>query len=334
MAIAPELISFVDAEAPMQDTAGAGRIAPAHSINLEADRVFNVNSEHDWLTLIRDVAAVANGGGGQILVRLVSGQAPDDTAGTGAATLTSSELVARLAQFTDSSFAHIQTRIVESDASAVIVEIGCAAIPIVFNKGGWVVDPNGRTKCIEVFPTGSFFVRHDGRIAPGTSADLRASFAQQLGIARRRWLASIRRILKRPIDLEQPRVRRRMHAAKRIRGEPIVKPVRIVNDPSAPALQPLDVDRLYPLRQKDLMRALNLRFGRRAVNSYDIQAIRRQHRLDERAGFVFHLPGAGRRYSPEVVEWIFEQHDRDPAFFQHARAADHEFMRLHRRKPR
>jgi hypothetical protein len=123
-------------------------------------------------------------------------------------------------------------------------------------------------------------------------------------------------------------------APARVHGEPVLKPVRIVTDPSAPVLQPQDVDRLYPLRQKDLVRELNRRLGRRAVNSYDIQAIRRQHRLDEHPDFVFHLPGAGRRYSPAVFEWIFEQLTRDPAFFQHARTADHEFMKLHRRKPR
>jgi hypothetical protein len=111
-------------------------------------------------------------------------------------------------------------------------------------------------------------------------------------------------------------------------------PVRIVTDPDAPALQPQDVDRLYPWRQKDLLRELNRRLGRRALNSYDIQAVRRQHRLDEHPDFVFNLPGAGRRYSPATAEWIMEQHTRDPEFFQRARAADHEIMKLRRRKPK
>jgi hypothetical protein len=113
-----------------------------------------------------------------------------------------------------------------------------------------------------------------------------------------------------------------------------LQPVRIVTDPDAPALQPQDVDRLYPWRQKDLLRELNRRLGRRLLNSYDIQAIRRQHRLDEHPDFVFNLPGAGRRYSPAAAEWIIEQHARDPEFFQRARAADHESMKLRRQKPK
>ena len=113
-----------------------------------------------------------------------------------------------------------------------------------------------------------------------------------------------------------------------------LQPVRIVTDPQAPALQPQDVDRLYPWRQKDLLRELNGRLGRRFLNSYDIQAVRRQHRLDEHPDFVFNLPGAGRRYSPAAAEWMLEQHARDPEFFHQARTADHEIMKLRRRKPR
>jgi hypothetical protein len=113
-----------------------------------------------------------------------------------------------------------------------------------------------------------------------------------------------------------------------------LQPVRIVTDPDAPALQPQDVDRLYPWRQKDLLRELNRRLGKRVLNSYDIQAVRRQHRLDEHPDFVFNLPGAGRRYSPATAEWIMEQHTRDSEFFQRARAADHEIMKLRRRKPK
>jgi hypothetical protein len=112
------------------------------------------------------------------------------------------------------------------------------------------------------------------------------------------------------------------------------KPVRIVNDPDAPALQPQDVDRLYPWRQKDLVAELNRRLGRRMLNSYDIQAVRRNHRLDEHPDFVFNLPGAGRRYSPAIAEWIMDEYARDAEFFHKARVADHELLKLRRQKPR
>jgi hypothetical protein len=112
------------------------------------------------------------------------------------------------------------------------------------------------------------------------------------------------------------------------------QPVRIVTDPDAPALQPQDVDRLYPWRQKDLVREINHRIGRRMLNSYDIQAVRRHHNLDERPDFVFNLPGAGRRYSPAVADWIIDQLARDSEFFHTARIADQEMLKLRRQKPK
>jgi hypothetical protein len=113
-----------------------------------------------------------------------------------------------------------------------------------------------------------------------------------------------------------------------------LQPVRIVTDPDAPALQPQDVDHLYPWRQKDLLHELNSRLGRRVLNSYDIQAVRRQHHLDERPDFIFNLPGAGRRYSPTVAEWMMDEYARNPEFFRQSRAADHEVMKLRRQKPK
>jgi hypothetical protein len=117
-----------------------------------------------------------------------------------------------------------------------------------------------------------------------------------------------------------------------VKGAP--EPVRIVTDPAAPALQPQDVDRLYPWRQKDLVAELNRRMGHRMLNSYDIQAVRRHHRLDERPDFVFNLAGAGRRYSPAAADWILDEYRRDPEFFHAARVADHEFLRQRRRTPK
>jgi hypothetical protein len=163
---------------------------------------------------------------------------------------------------------------------------------------------------------------------------MRAFVHRLLRRVRRRWLRGIRRALTQPMTFDAGSAPKR-RATERIRLErAVLQPVRIVSDPNAPALQPQDVDRLYPWRQKDLLRELNARLGWRALNSYDIQAVRRHHRLDERPEFVFNLPGAGRRYSPAVADWIIEQHQRDAAFFQRARAADQELLKLRRKKPR
>jgi hypothetical protein len=120
----------------------------------------------------------------------------------------------------------------------------------------------------------------------------------------------------------------------RVPSTPRLRPVRIVNDPMAPALQPQDVDRLFPWRQRELAAELNRRVGQGMLSTYDIQAVRRQHKLDERPDFVFHLPGAGRRYSPAVADWMLDEFAKDEAFFRRAHAADQAMLRARRQKPR
>jgi hypothetical protein len=141
-------------------------------------------------------------------------------------------------------------------------------------------------------------------------------------------------VLKTPIDsvVQTTAARTRAKRIKDVTAN--LQPVRITTDPDAPALQPQDVERLYPWRQRDLLGELNAQLGRRALTTYDIQAVRRHHRLDERPDFVFHLAGAGRRYSPAAADWIMEQHARDPEFFAKARSADQEMLRLRRQKPK
>jgi hypothetical protein len=175
---------------------------------------------------------------------------------------------------------------------------------------------------------------HGGKSEPGGTADLREFLERLLHRVRRRWLRGIRRVVKTPIDSIVRSTAERKGAKAKPELPANLQPVRITTDPEAPALQPQDVDRLYPWRQKDLLYELNARLGRRALTTYDIQAVRRHHRLDERPDFVFHLPGAGRRYSPAAVEWMLEQHASNPEFFIQARAADQEMLRLRRQKPK
>jgi hypothetical protein len=160
-----------------------------------------------------------------------------------------------------------------------------------------------------------------------STGDRRAFARRLLKSEGARWLRKLSRVLESSGDMASA-----ASGEDSSTGRP--QPVRIVADPSAPVLQPQDVDRLYPLRQKELVGELNRQFGRRVVNGYDIQAVRRQHRLDERPDFVFYLLGAGRRYSPAAAEWIAERYRHDSEFFHAARTADQAMLRLRRQKPR
>jgi len=298
----------------------AGVEAAPTASDSTAPRSFDSALERDWWELIRDVAAIANSGGGQIVV---------------GASIDAEDILHLLAGYTESDFADVAVRRVERPEGPIaVITVGPVLIPMAFSKVAAFPESKAVAGSDKAFPAGTFYFRHGVRSEPGTTADMRAFFERALSRVRRRWLRGIRRVLTAPIPSVAGTMPSRAAAKQKKREQANLQPVRIVTDPDAPALQPQDVDRLYPWRQKDLLRELNARIGRRALNSYDIQAVRRQHRLDERPDFVFNLPGAGRRYSPAVAEWIMEQLGRNPEFFRHARTADHEMLRLRRKKPR
>jgi hypothetical protein len=270
--------------------------------------------------LIRDVVAVANSGGGRLIVHI-----PIEAGGP--ASLNQAALDDRLFRFADTTRSELPCEVeLRGDGTKATIVIPAAAVPIPFSRSGTSSDA-GPSPAHEVFPAGVVYFRHGGISEPGTTNDMQAFFRRAIRRSAAQWLRRIRGMLR---DSTSPHVLPQIAAS----AAGLPQPVRIVTDPTAPALQPQDVDRLYPLRQKDLVRQLNREFGRRLVNSYDIQAVRRQHHLDERPDFVFHLPGAGRRYSRAAAEWIADAYRNDPAFFEQARAADHETMLLRRRKPR
>jgi hypothetical protein len=241
-------------------------------------------------------------------------------------------LAERLAYYTGDAFEPVDFKIDRAGVEPVLtLTIGPSAAPIAFTKSAAFTPSSNASQRDQLFAAGSFYFRHGELSEPGTTADMLAFKQRLLRQTAAQWFHEIRRLLSNSTDeLETSQPERSAVVANAAAPQP----VRIVVDPTAPVLQPQDVDRLYPLRQKDLVRQLNRQFGQRLVNSYDIQAVRRQHRLDERPDFVFYLPGAGRRYSPAAAEWIAQQYRSDAEFFRRARAADHATLLLRRKKPR
>jgi hypothetical protein len=294
-----------------EQTSGSG-FRPDQVIRVER---FDAGSERDWCALMRDILALANSGGGRVLL---------------STPVQERDVLNRLAVSTDSGFSDVHVLAADqSNGSGSAIVVGSAVFPVGLSQSTGAA-PATATQDI----TPGFYFRHGERTEPGTTADMRSFVERLLRRVRRRWLRGIRRVLTRPITFDEGTLPKRK-SVERIRIErAVLHPVRIVSDPSAPALQPQDVDHLYPWRQKDLLQELNHRIGRQLLTTYDVQAVRRHHQLDERPDFVFHLPGAGRRYSPALADWIMEQFARDPEFFHEARAADQAMLRLRRQKPR
>ena len=307
----------------------------AYSQRTEGRTILDVGSERSWLELVRDVVAVGNSGGGVLFVEIHADDAAAVRDNGIVAEFRPGPLRQRLQHYTGEPFDRLQARpLDQAGGAAVAITVPAANVPVGFTMSGVCADPIDEGRNHVVFDAGTFNFRHGESSEPGTTDDMRAFVAARLRRLRREWLRGICRVLVTTADSMDDLTVEPVAMPRQGAQTAPPQPVRIVTDPAAPALQPQDVERLFPWRQKELVRELSRRLGQRRLTSYDLQAVRRHHRLDARPDFVFHLPGAGRRYSDAAADWIVEQRRQNPAFFQQARAADQEMLKLRRQKPR
>ena len=98
--------------------------------------------------------------------------------------------------------------------------------------------------------------------------------------------------------------------------------IRLTTDPHAPLYGQVDPDQSHPYRQKEVIREVNARLGEGTVNQFDVLSVRRVHAVSEetRPEFV-HVPKfASPQYSDAFVDWLVAEQERDPEFFQRAKA--------------
>lgn len=85
---------------------------------------------------------------------------------------------------------------------------------------------------------------------------------------------------------------------------------------------PKDPDHTHPFRQKEVVEQVNQRLGgRKTINSYDVQVVRKVHNVDSNQRFFYQsrLPNRSPQYSPQFVDWLVKQYEKAPGFFDRAR---------------
>jgi hypothetical protein len=99
--------------------------------------------------------------------------------------------------------------------------------------------------------------------------------------------------------------------------------VRLVDDPGAPVFGRLNPDETHPHRQKEVAKKVTERLAeRRAVSPFEIQCVRKAHKIDETKPKYFHRSKfTSPQYSDAFIDWIVGEFDKDPEFFDKARAA-------------
>jgi hypothetical protein len=253
----------------------------------------------DYVELVRDVAAMANSGGGVIVLH-------------GVAAVDEELLHEQLERYAEPEFESFTVEPLTREArpsTAVVVE-GVRNSPLVFTRTGRVEGEH------VAFVRGGLYFRHGAKSEPATGADVRGFIKRQLDATRSQWLANIRQVMLAPDGAEVAVVET---AERDEEGRPTL--IRLTTDPHAPLYGQVDPDQSHPYRQKEVIREVNARLDGQAVNAFDVLSVRRVHAITEetRPEFV-HVPKFGSpQYSDAFVDWLLAENERDPQFFARAK---------------
>jgi hypothetical protein len=162
------------------------------------------------------------------------------------------------------------------------------------------------------------YFRHGAKSRPATAEDLRKFLERRLDLIRRQWLKSIREVL-------TSRDGARVHVVQTEKSDEHGVPtlIRLSDDPNAPLYGRLDPDRTHPFRQTEVVTEVNRRLPEGfSITPYDVLSVRRVHDITEPTRPEFtHVPKFGSpQYSDAFVQWLLEQHEQDPRFFEKAKA--------------
>ncbi len=299
----------------MSELIDKGLKAKRESKNVDFKRSFDSDSAGEWCELIKDIVAIANTGGGVILLGVENDGNPSGENVQAVLDLDHATVVDKIRKYTGNEFSEIEIHEAKKQEYTVaIIEVAGVKVPLVFqNVGTYEVSP-GKQKT--AFSRGTVYFRHGAKSEPGTTEDIRKVIDRQLESIRSEWLDGVRKVVNAP---EGSTVSVFSGEVKESRS-PDATPIRLVDDPNAPGYRLIDHDTTYPHRQTELIEVVNRMLPENIeINTYDILAVRRTHKIDDDARYC-HTPKFGSpQYSDAFAQWIVEQYKQNNNFFQEAR---------------
>ncbi len=280
---------------------------------LDFKQSFDPKLTGEWCELLKDLIAMANSGGGAIVIGATDDGNPSLFDVGSLSKLDPATVADKIRSYVGRDFADFRLRDCRRhDRSAYAILVGGARLPFVFLNPG-TYEQGGKTKV--AFARGSMVFRHGAKSEPATTDDIRESFERELTRVRAAWLENIRKVVEAPEGSQVVVVDKIATAAA---GEA----VRLTHDPNAPLVRAIDPNETHPYRQKELVARLKKELPQGlTVTAYDIQAVRASHKLDEEPSYVYKPKFGSRQYSEALALWILEQVNKDAGFFGAARTA-------------
>jgi hypothetical protein len=277
---------------------------------------FDPSQRMDWCELVKDIVAMANSGGGTIVIG-----ANDDGSSSGQdiskfLALDHAEITDKIHKYTEQQFAGFRVDAgTIRDARVAVLSIEGVRFPIVFENPGEYEHPVGKKR--SAFGKGTIYFRHGAKSEPGTTDDLRHVLERELARVKEFWLDGITKVVEAPSGSEIHVVQ----TAVAVDQSGATQKIRLTSDGSGPEFKVVDNDQLYPYRAKELLARLVEAIGPKVASTYDIQLVRKIHAIDENPNYSHKGKFGTRQYSDAFIEWLTVEYTRDSQFFQKCRLA-------------
>ncbi len=308
---------------PMYITLDKAKNAKRESKYIEFKERFDIYQSGDWCEIIKDIVAMSNSGGGYILIGVKKDGTPSGWDNTPVLSLDPAQITDKIARYTGEQFGDFDIKeITKFGQRLAALFVHSVPIPMVFIQPGTYEIRDGKQKI--AFGRGTVYFRHGAKSEPGNSKDLRECIEREIERTRKSWLGNIRKVVTAPIgytvDVVPPGTVQSVLPAK--------TPVRLVDDPKAPAYRQIDPDQTHPYRRKDVVQLVNKKLiGRKEITPYDVLSVRRVHEIDQgKREFYYQPKFSSPQYSHTFVDWLVEQHQKNHQFFNEAREKYKEIM--------
>ena len=169
-----------------------GLIATRESKHIEFKSLFNTNADQDWCEIIKDIAALANSGGGVIIFGVDNNGAPVGNDVGPILKLDPANITDKISAYIGIPFSDFEvTEVTKGSATLAALEIGAAETPIIFVRPGTY--PIAGNKQITAFGRGTVYFRHGAKSELGISDDLRQVVDRRLEEIRKQWINGVQR---------------------------------------------------------------------------------------------------------------------------------------------
>lgn len=278
---------------------------------LDFKQSFDPKLTGEWCELLKDLVAMANSGGGAVVIGATDNGSPSLFDAKTLDKLDPATIADKIRSYIGRDFAEFRLKqIRRHNMPTYAILVGAARVPLVFLNPG-TYEQSGKTKV--AFARGSMTFRHNAKSEPGTTDDIRESFDRELSRVRAGWLENIRKVVEAPEGSQ-------VVVVDKIATNATGEAVRLTHDPAAPVVRAIDPNETHPYRQKELVARLRKELPPGvSITSYDVQAARAIYKLDAEPSYVYKPKFGSKQYSEALALWLLEQAAKKPDFFSASR---------------